>query len=102
MPGSSPAGPLGTSGIALTLDQGTLTRANSPTPGTVGARGISGGKDDGRTPGSGRVWRRSGDRVAEFTRSGTGRRVRLEESAPVGEVYERAPEQGRPGPRNGQ
>ena len=37
MPGSSPAGPVGTSGIALTIDQGTLTRANSPTPGTVGA-----------------------------------------------------------------
>ena len=36
MPGSSPAGPLGTSGGTLTIDEGTLARAISPAPGTVG------------------------------------------------------------------
>ena len=37
MPGSSPAGPIGTSGVSLTIDEGTMARANSPAPGTVGA-----------------------------------------------------------------
>ena len=37
MPGSCPAGPLGTGGVTLTIDEGTLARAISPAPGTVGA-----------------------------------------------------------------
>ena len=37
MPGSCPAGPLGTGGVTLTIDGGTLARAISPAPGTVGA-----------------------------------------------------------------
>lgn len=38
MPGSSPAGPLGTSGFTRTIDEGTLARAIAPAPGTVGAK----------------------------------------------------------------